>query len=202
MAIADLLVLAWLALAAVSGFRRGLTAQVLSLGGLVLGAYAGSRVAPELLAGGPDSPWAELASIIGALVGALLLQLLAGFFAGTVRRLILPGPLRKADSAGGIFLGALTGLGIAWLIAVLALNQPAIGLQKHVQRSAILSTLVDEVPPSSVLRTLGAFDPLPLLTGLPDIRLPTPDPSVLASGAAQDAADAVVKVIGTSCGFG
>ena len=199
--IADLIVVIWLALAALSGFRRGLTAQMLSLGGLVLGAYLGSQIAPEVLTGGSNSPWTPLASIVGALVGALLLQVLAGFVGGVARRLILPGPLKAADSAGGVFIGTLTGLGIAWLIAVLALNQPAVGLQRHVERSAILSTIVDEVPPSSVLNRLGTFDPLPLLSGLPDIRLPKPDASVPASGIAREASDSVVKVIGTSCDF-
>src|SRR5437588_835411 len=43
--------------------RRGLVVTTLSFGGLVAGAYAGSRVAPHLLRGGSGSAWTPLARI-------------------------------------------------------------------------------------------------------------------------------------------
>ena len=199
---ADIIVLAWLALAAMSGFRRGLTAQALAISGLVAGAYAGSEVGPQFLADGPESPWVPIASLVGALIGALVLQLVAGLVAGIVRSLILPGPLKTADSTGGIIVGAATGLAVAWVIAVVALNQPVIGLQRHVERSTILSTIVDRVPPRAVVSAISTLDPLPMLSGLRDFRLPEPDPGLVQTGAALQATDSVVKILGTACGLG
>ena len=53
----DPLVLLWVALAAVVGYGRGLVAQALSLVGLAIGAFVGSRLAPFFLADGKSSPW-------------------------------------------------------------------------------------------------------------------------------------------------
>ncbi len=199
---ADLIVLVWLALAAVSGFRRGLTALVLSIGGLVAGAYAGSELGPQFLSGGSESPWVPIASLVGALIGALVLQLLAGLVGGMVRSLIPPGPLKTADSTGGIVVGTVTGVAIAWVVAVVALNQPVIGLQRHVESSAILSTIVDRVPPRTVLSAINSLDPLSMLSGLRDFRLPEPDPGLVQTRATLRATDSVVKILGTACGLG
>jgi S1-C subfamily serine protease len=71
-----------------------------------------------------------------------------------------------------------------------------------VQRSALLPTLIESVPPDSVLRTLEGIDPLPILPQLIPRDLPEPDPSVLRSPGARSAARSVVKVEGSSCGLG
>lgn len=199
---ADIIVLAWLGLAAASGFRRGFAAQALSITGLVAGAYAGAALGPRFLSGGDESPWVPIASLAGALIGALLLQLAAALIGGRVRSLILPGPLRAADSTGGVIVGAATGLAVAWVVAVVALNQPVIGLQRHVERSTILSTIVDRVPPRAVVSTISTLDSLPVLSGLRDFRLAEPDPSLVQGRPALRASRSVVKILGTSCGPG
>ena len=66
--------------------------------------------------------------------------------------------------------------------------------------AAILSALVDAVPPRSVLRTLVRLDPLPLIAAPPDLRLPPPDASVLRSPLARSAARSVVRVEAFACG--
>lgn len=199
---ADAIVLLWVALAALAGFRRGLLTQVFSLAGIVAGAIAGSRLAPHFLGGGEQSPWLALAGLVGGLVGALLLQVVASMAGNVVRTAIVHGPFRLLDGAGGVVLGAAVGLAIAWLVAVVALQQPALGMRKHVQGSAVLSSLVDAIPASSVLKVLGSFDPLPLLSGLPDARLEPPDRSVLESSVASRVRRSVVKLAGISCGLG
>jgi uncharacterized membrane protein required for colicin V production len=199
---ADLIVLVWIALAALSGWRRGLVAQLVSLSGLALGGFLGSRAAPLFLEDHQESPWLPLASLAGALVGALVLQIAAGTLGSVVRAVILRGPLRLLDSAGGILLGAAFGAAIAWLVAVVALHQPAIGLRRHVQDSAILTGLVERFPPGEVLSALGTFDPLPLLSGFPDARLPEPDARLAATPEARASALGVVRVLGTACGLG
>lgn len=142
----DALVLAWVALSAVVGFQRGLTAQFLSLAGLALGGLAGARLGPLFLPDGNSSPWVPFASLIGAVVGALLLQATASLLGTKVRWAIARGPFRLADSAGGVIIGIGVGLAVAWLAAVAALQIEGAGLRTSVQRSSILSGLVDAVP--------------------------------------------------------
>ena len=201
MTLVDLVVVVWVGLAALQGAARGLSTQVVSLAGLAAGGLAGSRVAPLFLEEGARSPWLPVAGLVGAAVGALLFQLVATTI---VSRLgwFLPAPVRLIDSVGGALSGALVGLAILWFFAVVALQQPALGLRKQVQRSEVLPRLVEAVPPRSVLHALGRFDPLPLIRAIPGERLPPPDPSVTSSQGSRFAARAVVKVLGTACGLG
>jgi hypothetical protein len=197
--LADALLLLGVALFAFLGFYRGLAVQVLSLGGLALGAVVGSLVAPHLLA--ENSPWTPLAGLTGALVGAFVLGTLAAALGRPVRSFLALRPgLAHGDRIGGVVAGGFLGLALGWLVAVVALQQPALGLRGEVRDSAILPRLMRAVPPEAVLAALNRFDPLPLLPGV-GARLPPPDPSVRGP-AARAAAGAVVKVQGTSCGVG
>jgi S1-C subfamily serine protease len=196
--VVDVLVVFGVALFAAFGALRGLAAQAFSLGGLALGALVGSFAAPYLL---PDnSPWTPLAGLIGAAVGALALGAAAAVVAQPVRLFLAARPsLALVDRLGGIVAGALVGLALGWLVAVLALQQPALGLRHEVRASTILPRLVRALPPDALLRALNRFDPLPLLPGV-EGRLPKPDPSVVRSPGARAAANSVVKIQGTSCG--
>lgn len=202
MTLADALVILFVVGAALYGAARGFALQVLSLAGVVVGAFAGSRIAPLLLSEGSRSPWLPVASLIGAIVGALLLQTGAIRLAAPLVRILSHGPARAIDAAGGAVFGAGVGLVLAWLFAVVALQQSALGLRRDVQRSEILPELVRAFPPADVLNALGRFDPLPLVGGIPGARLPAPDSSVARSVGARAAQRAVVKVVGTSCGLG
>jgi S1-C subfamily serine protease len=198
----DPLVLLWVALAALVGYQRGFVAQLLSLAGVALGALAGSRLAPFFLPGGESSPWVPLASLVGAVVGAVLLQVAGSVIGSKIRGAVVHTPFRLPDSAGGVVIGATVGLAAAWLAAVAALQVQESLLRRTVQESAILSSLVEAVPPRTVLRALARFDPLPLIAAPPDLRLPPPDGSVLASPVAKAAGRSVVKVQTIACGVG
>ena len=201
MTVVDLVVLVWVGLAALQGAARGLSTQVVSLVGLAVGGLAGSRMAPLFLEEGAKSPWLPVAALVGAVVGAMLFQLVV---TSLVSRLgfFLPAPVRLIDSVGGALFGAVVGLAIVWLVAVVVLQQPSLGLRKQVQRSEVLPRLVEAVPPRTVLHALGRFDPLPLIGAIPGEGLPPPDPSVARSPRSRLAARAVVKVLGTACGLG
>lgn len=198
---ADLVVVALIVVTALLGAARGLVVQVLSFAGLALGGFAGSRIAPHLLADGASSTWVPVAGLLGAVVGALLVQTASVALGRPLFRAVAVGPARMIDAAGGAVFGGAVGLALAWLFAVVALQQPALGLRENVQASAILPRLLDAVPPDELLNTLGRFDPLPLFGDLPDTRLPPPDASVRRAPGAVAAQDSVVKVLGTSCGL-
>ena len=197
---ADVLLLLAVAAFSILGAQRGLAAQALSLGGLALGAVVGSLVAPYLF---PDnSTWLPIAGLLGALVGAVFLGAVASALGRPVRLFLAARPsLAVLDRLGGILFGGLIALAVGWLVAVLALHQPALGLRSEVRESVLLPRLLRAVPPDSVLQALNRFDPLPLLPGLEEA-LPPPDPSVLQSAGARAAAGAVVKIEGTSCDVG
>ena len=196
----DVLLLLAVAAFSILGASRGLAAQALSLGGLALGAVVGSVVAPHLFP--ENSPWLPIAGLVGALSGAFFFGMLSAALGRPVRLFLAVRPsLAAIDRLGGILLGGLIALGIGWLVAVLALHQPALGLRAEVRSSVLLPRLLRAVPPDAVLQALNRFDPLPLLPGLRET-LPPPDPSVLGSAGARSAAQAVVKVEGTACGVG
>jgi S1-C subfamily serine protease len=198
--VTDVLLILWVAIFAVQGAYRGLVAQSLSLVGLGIGALAGSWIAPQFL---PDnSPWIAFASLAGAVVGASLLGAASTTLAESPRRfLAFRRGLRILDGAGGAVLGGVLGLALAWLVAVVALHQPSLGLRKDVRDSTILPKLMRAVPPDRVLQALNRFDPFPELA-LGGAPLPPPDPSVLQSPGAKAAAGSVVKIHGTACGLG
>ncbi len=189
-------------LSAFRGAQRGLVATFLGLAGFAVGAIIGSRIAPLLLQGGRHSPWLGVAGLIGALVGGSIVQVGAGAAAHAFRERVLHGPFAAADTAGGVAAGLVLGLAIAWLVAVVALEQPSLQLRRNVQRSTILPALLHAVPASSVLDALARFDPLPVVPAIADRALDPPDPAVPRAHGPRAAKASVVRVQGTACGLG
>src|SRR5262249_23241309 len=109
--IADVIVIAWVAISAVVGFRRGLAAQALALGGFALGAWVGSRLAPDALSPSARVDWAPVAALAGAIACGALAQIATAPIASMLRRRVLLGPLATIDGAGGMVVGAALGLG-------------------------------------------------------------------------------------------
>lgn len=199
----DLVVAVWIALWALLGAARGMTEQVISLLGLAAGAAIGSRAAPHLLPGGRESLWLPLAALVGAVLGAILVQAVLLRLAAPLRRVVAHGPLRPVDAGGGLVVGGALGLALAWLIAAVVLYQPgdaAAGLRDQVQRSSILSEALDVMPPDEVLGVLARIDPFPVIP-LPAAALPPPDPSVAAGPASRLAKDRVMELTGRACGL-
>jgi|1186.fasta_scaffold04809_3 S1-C subfamily serine protease len=197
----DILVVLWVAAAAVLGLRRGLSGQVIVLLGFAVGAAIGSRLAPTLLAGGERSPWQPMAALAGAITGGLILQIAATPLADALRRR-LPVGLGTADRAGGMLSGALLGTLAVWMLAVAALHQPALGIRPLVQRSAILPALVHTLPEHSLLRALQTFDRLPVIAAATGRQLPAPDASIPTRARVLAIRPSVVRVEGAACGLG
>jgi S1-C subfamily serine protease len=197
----------WIALvlavcAALVGLRRGLLVSALSLVGVGLGAVAGGRLAPHLLPDGSSSPYTPLVALAGALVLAFLLEGIGAIAGGTLRGKLPAGVARSVDSAGGLVLGAVTGLAVVWVLGAVALQVPGQrDLRKAAQRSAVLRRLNDLVPPRTVLRALARVDPFPALAG-PAVLVDPPDPGVLGEPGVHRAAPSVVRILGTACGLG
>src|SRR5881394_4391140 len=95
----DLIALGFVVVTAFIGWKKGLVASALSVAGIVLGAWLGSRLAPQLLQGGSSAPYTPLAALAGAAVGAILLETI-GTLAGTSLRSRIREPrMSSFDSA-------------------------------------------------------------------------------------------------------
>ncbi len=121
----DWAALALAGLAALAGLRRGLLVSALSLVGVGLGAVVGSRLAPHLLPDGADSPYTPLVALAGAVLLAFLLEGIGALAGGALRRSLPFRSARSLDSAGGLALGAVTGLAVVWVLGAVALQLPA-----------------------------------------------------------------------------
>ena len=199
----DWIALAIAALAALSGLRRGLVATALSFAGLAVGAIVGARLAPHVLDGGAGSPYTPVAGLVGALIGAAVLQSVAGI-AGSFARgglAVIP-PLKALDSMGGLIVGAALGLGLVWVAGAVLLQLPGqTSLRAEVQQSTVLQQLNEIAPPRTVLRALSRVDPFPQIAG-PMAPLAAPDNRALASATVTRAQPSVVRITATACGLG
>jgi S1-C subfamily serine protease len=191
-------------LGAFVGYGRGFIVGALSLAGFALGAVLGTRAAPLLLSEGSSSPYAPLFGLVGALAIGLIF---AAGFSGLAYRLRhgarrVPG-FATVDGGLGALLTAGIALAIVWLAGAAALQTPGqADLRRQVQRSAVLRTLNDVLPPSGpILNALARFDPLPALQG-PRADVPPPRARIARVPAVRAAGESVVRVLGTACGLG
>lgn len=198
----DWIIVAFAALLAGFGFRRGFIVGVLSFAGFAVGAFLGTRLGPLLLPRGSASPYAPAFGLIGALLaGAILATGLEGLGFRLRRTLIVPG-IGLLDGLLGAILGAALGLGIVWIAAAVAAQTSGDRqLRADIQRSAILRELNELLPPSGpILDALSRLDPLPQVAGpSPDVAAPLP--RIGRAPGVRAASRSVVRVLGTACGL-
>jgi uncharacterized membrane protein required for colicin V production len=190
-------------LSAFGGLRRGLIATALSLAGLAAGAVIGARLAPHLLHNGSSSPYTPLAALVGATVGAVIVQTAASFAGASLRKalFVLP-PLRMLDSLGGLLAGAAIGFVVVWVLAAVVTQLPGQPkIRNEVLRSGIVQQLNRIAPPRSALRAFNRIDPFPSIAGPAPPSAP-PDTRALQSARVRDARPSVVRITATACGFG
>jgi hypothetical protein len=199
----DWIIVGFVGLMGAIGWRQGFVSGVLALAGLAAGAFAGSRIAPELLSGGSASPYAPLVSLIGGVAGGAVLSATLERTGFALRRtLVLPGT-RSADGALGAVLSTTIGIGLVWLGGAVVLQTPGAEQLRHdVQRSAILRRLNDVLPPSGpLLNALARVDPFPHVNG-PEADVGAPEPAIAHAPGVAQARDSVVRILGTACGLG
>ena len=198
----DWIAVALVALLAVAGYFRGLVTAALSLAGIVGGALLGARLAPYLLSGGSSSRYTTLFALGGAIVCAIVLEGVGSYLGSRMRSSMRLKPLRAIDSAGGLLVGAATGLAVVWILGTVVLLIPGqTDLRRNAQRSVIVRQLNQLLPPATVLHALARIDPLLAIEG-PLALGPAPTPAVLNRPGVREAAPSVVKVLGNACGLG
>jgi S1-C subfamily serine protease len=198
----DWIIVAFAAILAAFGFRRGFIVGVLSFAGFALGAFLGTRLAPLLLAQGSSSPYAPAFGLFGALLaGAILASGAEGLGFRVRRALLLPG-IAALDGMLGAVLGVALALGVVWIVAAVVGQAPnETQLRRDIQRSTILRELNALLPPSgSILNALARLDPLPSISG-PSPDVPAPPPRIAKAPGVRAASPSVVRVLGTACGL-
>jgi len=203
----DLIIAVFAVAFAAIGYERGLVASTLPLAGFVAGAVLGGRLGPVLLPEGGESPYAPLITVAcGLLVGNAFAVLMEGV-AEAIRVRYIPrgGVVGQVDGiAGAILLGGL-GLLLSWAFGAAALNVPGPGergLRDALQRSRILATLNDVMPPSGpILNLLRHVDPVPPVVG-PEASVAPPQPAIARDPDVRRAGRSVVKILGEACGLG
>ena len=204
MTILDWGIVAFTIALAIWGSRQGLVVGLFTMAGFALGAILGSRLGPLVLEGGSESPYAPLFAAVAALVaGSIAAVALEGVAVGARRKIIRSRTMHLADVAGGAVLVGAVALGLAWIFGAVALHAPgATELRRDVQRSVILRSLNDVLPPSGpIINALNRVDPRPTITG-PVAPVGPPDPAIIGDPDVQRASISVVRILGTACGLG
>jgi hypothetical protein len=199
----DWIIVGLVLLLALFGWAQGFMAGALALAGLAIGAFVGTRIGPLVLSGGAHSPYAPLFGLLGALlIGGLLAGLLEAF-GGHLRIGLsrIPG-VSAVDGLLGAVLVACAGLGVVWILGAFAVQRGGYELREEVRRSTILQRLNTILPPSGpLLNSLRRLDPFPHVEG-PIVEVAPPRRGTARSARVADAADSIVKVLGTACGLG
>ena len=174
-----------------------------TLAGFAAGLFVGARLGQAVVSAGSESPYAPLFGLAGALIGGMLFGSVLERLGYGLRRRVTAPSLGLVDGLAGALLSAGVALGLVWLGGSVALQSPQTrGLRDDVQRSSILRTLNDVLPPSGpILNALARFDPFPRIDG-PPIDLPAPRAAIARDPEVRAAARGVVKVQGTACGLG
>jgi S1-C subfamily serine protease len=199
---ADWLAIAFVALSALLGWRKGLVGSAFSVVGIVAGAILGARLAPHLLADGDQSPYTPLVGLLGAAVGAIALEALGSIAARAIRTSMRAVPsLRFLDTSGGIALGAAAGITVVWVAGAVALNFPGqTELRRDAQRSLVLRQLNGLLPPERLMEAIERVDPFPTIAG-PLAPVDPPDPTIPGRPGVRAAEASVVRVFGNACGL-
>ena len=201
MALVDWLAVAFIALLAFGGARKGLIVGGLSLVGVLGGLYVGARLAPVLFSGS-SSPYTPLVALAGAMVLAIALETAGALMGSVLRDALRLTPLRLFDALGGLVLGAATGIAVLWIVAAVTFHLPQTSMvRERARQSALLSSLISTLPPQDVMSALAGIDPFPLIVG-PAAPSQAPDSSVLARAGLQRSERSVVRVRSEACGIG
>jgi S1-C subfamily serine protease len=200
-ALVDWLAVAFIALLAFGGARKGLVVGGLSLVGVIGGLYLGARLAPVLFSGS-NSPYTPLVALAGALVLAIALETGGALMGGVLKDALRLTPFRLLDALGGVVLGVATAVAMLWIVAAVTFHLPQTSVvRERARQSSLLSTLISTLPPQDVMSALAGIDPFPLIVG-PAAPSQAPDSRVLSQPGLQRSERSVVRVRSEACGIG
>lgn len=198
----DFFILVFVLAAVLRGVRTGFLAGVFSLVGVVVGAALGSRLAPFLLPDNEDPVFRAGITLASVVAFAVLGEVLARTFGGSLRDR-LTSPISGAlDGAGGAALGLALSLTLVWVVGTFALQTPIFSnVHPAVEDSLVLRSLDARMPSGLFTRAMARLDPLPEIRG-PQADVADPDASITGDPDVQAAGSRMVRISGIACGYG
>ena len=203
----DVLIVMFVLIVAVRGVRIGFFRQFGSLGGLALGVVVGAYAAP-VAAHLVSTPSTRAVVVMVTIFACAVIVSTAGEVAGLwVSQRFQHWRLGVVDMGAGAAFGSIVALLVVWMVGSVLGQASIAGLATQTQRSHILRTLNDNLPPApDVLARVERFiDP----NGFPQVFAglePTPAAPVTGPNAAEINAAAAagrpstVRIEGEGCG--
>ena len=201
----DLVLLALLALAGISGFRRGFTLQAFGFGGLLIGLFIGALIAPTVarLVGGPQAQAALAALVLFVVAG---IGNAIGWLLGVRVRDRAAARFGRTDAVAGSATAVVASLLAIWFVALNLVNGPFPTVAAQIRGSAIVRTLDAALPePPSLLaqvrQLFNRFGFPDVFSGIPPLPAEPVDPPTQAQAlaAVDAAATSTVRVVGQAC---
>jgi uncharacterized membrane protein required for colicin V production len=205
----DAILVALLAGAVYSGYRRGAVLQVIGVAGLIAGVLVGVALAPRVsqLAG---SPTTALAFVLGTVLVAGAIGNVLGWAIGSrLRKRAHDTPLRRVDALGGSVISATALVLVVWLLTMNLAQGPFPVIARSLRRSEIVQTIDSTMPPAPSLvgearRLLSLLGFSNVFIGLPDEPSTPVDPpdGAQARAATRAAMFSTVEVLASGCSRG
>jgi S1-C subfamily serine protease len=190
-----------------AGYQQGFLVGSTSTFGLLLGGFAGVRVAPMLLDGFAPGLSISIAALVVVLACAFLGQAAGSFLGSQLRARVTWQPARVIDALSGAALSVVAMLLIAWVLGVAASGAQLRTLNQEVRSSVILGA-VDQALPGGSDRVLAAFNALVDSSRFPRYlepfaperikKVPPPTSGVISRRAILADQASVVKILGSA----
>ena len=203
----DVLLLVILALAALSGWRRGFAMVLLGymglLVGLALGAWAATKVG--LLVSADSSVRRLLTAVVVFFLVAAACHAVGNLLGIRVRSVLAGRWTSRADSVGGAVVATVVAAIAMWFVALTLSNVPLSPFARAVHGSSVLRTIDNYAPrpPAALAQLRGLLDRSGFPEAFATLRPPVvsgPPPEAARNPAVLRAANATLQIQSRGCG--
>jgi S1-C subfamily serine protease len=203
----DVLLLVLLALAALSGWRRGFAMVLLGylglLVGLALGAWAATRVG--LLVSADSSVRRLLTAVVVFFLVAAACHAVGNLVGIRIRSVLGGRWTSRADAVGGAVVATVVAAIALWFVALTLSNVPLSPFARAVHSSSVLRTIDTYAPrpPAALAQLRGLLDRSGFPEAFATLRPPVvsgPPPEAARNAAVLRAANATLQIQSRGCG--
>ncbi|HEV3014218.1 MAG TPA: CvpA family protein, partial [Actinomycetota bacterium] len=203
----DVLLLVILALAALSGWRRGFAMVLLGYLGLLIGLALGAWAATQagLLVSADSSVRRLLTAVVVFFLVAAACHAVGNLLGIRVRSLLGGRWTSRADAIGGAVVATVVAAVAMWFVALTLSNVPLSPFSRAVNSSSVLRTIDTYAPrpPAALAQLRGLLDRSGFPEAFATLRRPVvsgPPPEAAENADVLRAANATLKIESRGCG--
>jgi S1-C subfamily serine protease len=203
----DVLLLVILALAALSGWRRGFAMVLLGYLGLLVGLALGAWAATQagLLVSEDSSVRRLLTAVVVFFLVAAACHAVGNLLGIRVRSLLGGRWTSQADAVGGAVVATVVAAVAMWFVALTLSNVPLSPFSRAVHSSSVLRTIDTYAPrpPAALAQLRGLLDRSGFPEAFATLRPPVvsgPPPAAARNQAVRRAGDSTLKIESRGCG--